>query len=295
MAATDEQLLCILHNPQQLNVASLVLSAAAITHRIHYVSNTHLEIHVATDLFEAATSELHAYELENTNWPPLNPTDNFTPLFRVMALVIAGVLLYIYSRTGDWKQGSFWFLNGAGNSEAILQKGELYRLVTALTLHADLVHLLGNCLLGTFVIHFFLNITGNGIGLFLIVLTGAIANFINVFAHGTGHNFVGFSTSIFSVIGMLCAMNFSGKTSTTILQFALPLMAGLALLAFLGSSGPRTDLGGHFFGLATGMVCGNFIRLKSFEKARGSMLFQISLGSLAAALVYFSWLIAFAT
>ena len=37
---------------------------------------------------------------------------------------------------------------------------------------------------------------------------------------------------------------------------ALPLAAGAGLLAFLGASGPRTDLGAHFFGLLAGAILG---------------------------------------
>ena len=46
----------------------------------------------------------------------------------------------------------------AGDSAAILNNFQLYRLVTALTLHADIVHLLGNCFLGGFLLHFFFHI-----------------------------------------------------------------------------------------------------------------------------------------
>ena len=55
------------------------------------------------------------------------------------------------------------------NLRAILDGGEWYRLATALTLHADIVHLLSNCLLGAVVIHYLLGLTGNGIGLYVTV------------------------------------------------------------------------------------------------------------------------------
>lgn len=294
MSENKETLLRTLTSPQQLNVASLVLSAAGITHRIHYIDQNNLEIYVATELTEKAKFELEEYQLENANWPPVETIDTYTPIFRAMSFIIVGLLVYIYSQTGDWTQDGFWFRQGAGNSKAILLGNEYFRLITALILHADLVHLMGNCLLGGFVIHFFLGITGNGIGLLMILLTGATANYINVLAHGPGHNFVGFSTSIFSVIGMLCAIRFSGKTHKTSLQFILPLMSGLALLAFLGSSGPRTDLGGHFFGLLTGLVFGNFVRLKLFEEVRKSFWLQACLGCITAVIVYCSWWFAFA-
>lgn len=289
----QEVLLRTINDPHNLNIYSLVLSAAGITHRIQHIDSAHLEIYVSSELKDIAAMELAAYERENTNWPPKNQIDTYMPSFRAMSPIIAGSLLFIYGQTGDWKQGSLWFVHGAGNSEAILNQSQYYRLVTALTLHADLVHVLSNCILGGFLVHFLLSITGNGIGIFMLLATGAAANYINVLAHGPGHNFVGFSTSIFSVIGMLCTINFRGKKKKTVLHFLMPVMAGLALLAFLGSSGERTDLGGHFFGLATGLLAGNIVRWRVFETIRNSFLWQFLLGCCSCIVVYICWQIAF--
>jgi membrane associated rhomboid family serine protease len=114
--------------------------------------------------------------------------------------------------SGDWQPEAPWFAKGAGNSTAILHHGEFFRLVTSLTLHADLVHLLGNCFLGIFLLHFFLQLTGNGLGLAAMLVTAVTANYLNVLVHGLGHMFVGFSTALFAIIGMLCTMSFAFKT-----------------------------------------------------------------------------------
>lgn len=279
-------------DPRLLDTYSLVLSAVKIDHRIRSAPN-HFEILVPSELRESAERELSAYERENKDWPPRVRQDSFAPTLKVMSIVVVGFLLLIYNRTGSWQDRSLWFLHGAGNSDAILSGNQYFRLVTSLTLHADLVHLLSNCILGGFVIHFFLGITGNGLGLLLLVSTGAIANYINVVAHGPGHHFVGFSTSIFCVIGMLCTINYQNIRSKPLLHFFMPIMAGLALLAFLGSSGPRTDLGAHFFGLITGLAAGNIVRLKAFNPIRRSFFYQFLFGCCSFVLVYLSWHLAF--
>lgn len=285
----SESLLLRTSDTAALNTYSLVLSAADITHRIHYISADHIEIYVATPLMERALYEIAAYDSENQNWPPARHPDTFAPTFRAMSAVVIGSLFFLYGLTGDWNLKSFWFQRGAGDSTAILNNYELYRLITPLTLHADIVHLMGNCFLGAFLLHFFFHLTGNGIGLFAVLVTATMANLINVAVHGPGHLFVGFSTAIFSVIGMLCTISFAMQTKRLTLHFFMPVMSGLALLAFLGSSGERTDLGAHLFGLLCGLIAGNFVRLPIFATLRASIVMQTILGALTFVIFYACW------
>ncbi len=289
---SSEVLILDFSDPQLINTYSLVLSASGITHRIQFVSQECIQIFVSPKQQERALYELSAYDNESLYWPPKVNEDKFAPTFRAMSPVIAGCLIFTYGLTGDWQQDSLWFVKGAGDSKAILENFELYRLVTPLTLHADIVHLLGNCLLGGFLLHFFLHLTGNGIGLAAMLITATIANFINVAVHGPGHLFVGFSTAIFSVIGMLCTINFARKTKRFGLHFFMPVMSGLALLAFLGSGGERTDLGAHLFGLLCGLIGGNFVRLPWFTTLRESFLAQTLLSILAFGVCIGCWFLA---
>lgn len=291
-AQTSESLIARVSDPNLLNIYSLVLSAANITHRIQYLSAHHIEIYVAARQQEKALYEIAAYERENQEWPPIYQTDAFLPTFRAMSAVVIGCLVCLYGLSGDWNLKSFWFQKGAGDSTAIINHLELYRLVTALTLHSDIVHLMGNCFLGGFLLHFFFHLTGNGIGLFAMLLTATMANLINVLIHGPGHLFVGFSTAIFSVIGMLCTISFALQTKRLSLHFFMPVMSGLALLAFLGSSGERTDLGAHLFGLLCGLVCGNFVRLPLFTLLRSSFFAQAFLGMVSVGLFSTCWILA---
>jgi membrane associated rhomboid family serine protease len=176
-----------------------------------------------------------------------------------------------------------------GDSTAILVSHQWYRLVTALTLHADVVHLMGNCFLGGFLLHFLLLTTGNGIGLFTVLLSSTAANCINVFMHGPDHRFVGFSTAVFVVIGMLCVIGFAGKSKQSPLSLLMPVMAGLALLALLGSSGERTDLGGHLFGLLCGLFAGNIVKYPHFKKWRNSISLQVILSLMSYFIIWFCW------
>lgn len=290
---SSERMIVQISDPKILNTYSLVLSASGITHRIQYISTDQIQIYVPVHRQERALYELAAYDSENKDWPPPFQQDTFAPTFRAMSSVVIGSLIFIFGLSGDWRPDSLWFVKGGGDAAAILNNFEMYRLVTALTLHADLVHLLGNCFLGGFLLHYFFHLTGNGIGLFALLVTAATANFINVVGHGPSHLFVGFSTAIFSVIGMLSTISFALRTRRYTLHFFMPLMSGLALLAFLGSSGERTDLGAHLFGLLCGLVFGNFVRLPLFTVLRSSFMAQTLLGTFSLLILYGCWLFAF--
>lgn len=291
-ANAGDRLIKRIADPQKLNTYSLVLSAAGITHRIQYRTADNIEIYVHHGAEERALYELAAFDQENRNWPASPSEDTFSPTFRAMSPLIIGCLVYMYGLTGDWHKDSYLFVKGAGDSTAILHNLQFYRLVTPLTLHADIVHLLSNCFLGGFLLHFFLLLTGNGLGLWAMLITATIANLINVMIHGPGHLFVGFSTAIFSVIGMLCTMSFIKKEKHLSLQFFMPVMSGLALLAFLGSSGERTDLGAHLFGLLCGLAFGSVFHFRWFTALRSSFLVQSVLGILAFVFVSGCWLLA---
>ena len=276
----------------QLNTCSLILSAAGVSHRINIISPNQIEIFVGIDVLQEAKDELDQYEAENRHWPPPQPHDTYSPIFLAMTPIVIAALIYIYGLSGDWSHDGRLFAAGAGDSAAILSSHELYRLITALTLHADAVHLMGNCFLGGFLLHFLLLTTGNGIGLFTVLISSAVANLVNVVLHGPGHLFVGFSTAVFVVIGMLCIIGFAGKTKQSFFSLLMPVMAGLALLALLGSSGERTDLGGHLFGLLCGLLAGNIVKLPHFKKLRDSIILQSTLSIATYLIVWLCWVAA---
>jgi rhomboid protease GluP len=291
---SHDRLLLSFIDRDQLNACSLVLSAHDISHSIRFEPHDTMAIYVDSALWPRATMEITAYLEENRDWPPKpRQSEVQPPIFRAMSLTLSGCLAFLYGLSGEWRPESPWFRAGAGDGAAILDGGEWYRLATALTLHADVVHLLSNCLLGAVVIHYLLGLTGNGIGLMLILFTSVSANAINVWVHGGSHHFVGFSTALFSTIGMLCTMGYGAKGPASLKHLFIPLMVGLALLALLGAGGERTDLGSHLFGLLCGLACGPLGRLPGFATFRRSLLLQTFL-ALAFFLIFtMCWLLAF--
>ncbi len=273
-----------------IDSCSLVLSAKNIGHRISRRQDGSTTILVPAAAKEAAAYQLDCYFRENRNWPPrdqpvaISPISSTPPTFWLIAL-----LALFYTVTGPWDYRSTWFSGGAGDATAVLSQGQYYRLVTALTLHADLSHLLGNCLIGGILLHFFLQINGTGVGLLALLISATLGNYVNVLVHGGNHLFVGFSTAVFSIIGMLSIYQLIEKRKSFGIRMFIPLMAGAALLAMLGSSGVRTDLGGHLFGLLSGMACGLLLELKPLRRMKQSSLVQTCCALIALAILLLSW------
>jgi rhomboid protease GluP len=282
-------------SPEDVRIFSLVLDAAHIPHTLSPRNPSSWDIVVPDHLAERAEFEIAAYKEENADWPLQFPAlEDFRPTFRILSLFIVGLLGLFFLQTGTWDRQSEWFTAGAGDSRAILGDGQYFRLITALTLHADGIHLLGNCILGGFLLHYFFHLMGNGIGLASLLITATLANALNVIAHGPGHHFVGFSTAVFSVIGMLSSLNFRRHAVLGRTHRLMPLMAGSAMLAMVGSSGEHTDLGAHFFGLVIGLAAGYLLGLESTRRLRTSFRLQTFLAVLTLGCCLLAWKIALA-
>jgi len=281
---------------QQADQWSLVLRAANIPSKIEFEKYSWV-VKVSSIHEKKALREIAAYMEENSDWPPYRPEKKF-PLpvltkYQPPTILMMGALIILFVITGPWAAGSDWFTQGAVSGKQILEHGQWYRLVTALTLHADIVHLVGNLLIGGVLVHFLCRLLGHGLGWFLILASGIIGNFANILMHGTTHNSVGFSTAIFGTIGILSGYQAVSRRSAALKEILLPLAAGAGLLAFLGAGGPRTDLGAHFFGLlAGGALGGLLVFLPSQRILINKTSLQTNLFIAALAIVGISWWIA---
>lgn len=240
-------------SPTHLENLALVLEAVDIGYWLDRQSG---QLLVAAEDAQAARSQLDHYVRENRDWPPAPPpTQPWSPNGQPTFLAIVALALF-FSHTGPWSTTHIWFAQGAIDSGAVLHRGEWWRLFTALTLHANLAHLLGNCLIGGPVIYLLGGTIGYGQSWLLLLLSGAIGNLCNILVRQQPHLSVGFSTSVFAAIGLLTGLQLARTVRRSFKALLLPLGAGAGLLTFLGSEGAQTDLGAHLFGLVSGMACG---------------------------------------
>ena len=180
------------------------------------------------------------------------------------------------------------FTKALGADASQILDGGLYRCVTALLLHADWVHLLGNLaaltLFGTVVAMLY----GWGMGWLLILICGAAGNLMTALWYQQNHLAIGASTAVFGGVGLCAVLNFHlrARNERRSWRTWMPLAGGLALLGFLGTS-PRSDLAAHLFGFLGGLFLGGVYL--HFRQSRGWPL-QLIASAIAIGTTAACWL-----
>ena len=237
-----------------------------------------------------AGAALREYERENAAADP--PVEVPLEYGRTGAGVAMGLLvLAAFVWTGPQDLTEAWSRAGAGSTTRILA-GETWRTITALCLHADVPHALGNgCFLALFATAVCWT-AGPGAGALLILVSGALGNGVNAWLHGPGHSSIGASTAVFGAVGLLAGIQAVRRLRRPLRRRAswLPLAAAAGLLAMLGTS-ERADLGAHLSGLAAGTVMG--LGWAALVLAPPPKTTQIFSGVAAAGIVVAAWWRAF--
>lgn len=271
----------------QADTYRLVLSSSGISYSSRKGKHG-LDILVNDTDYEKAINTIEQYLKENQDF---HPTDEplhheyhktFTGLY-VSAILLAFHVAITISNDSEV------FVRTYGSSAFHILRGELYRSVTSLMIHASPVHIAGNMLgiavFGTAVC----TITGWGVGWFMILATGILGNLMNAVLYQTGHISIGASTAVFGAIGILAAHQFFKKFRLPgqRMRAWLPLGAGLALLSILGS-GERADLTAHLFGFMAGLILGAFYGV--LVKQPAARTYQICFLLIAISVVVISWM-----
>ena len=269
---------------------ALVLIAEGLSPSMQRSSEGYV-LGVPAEEAERAVAILSSYEREN----PVEPHEGDEAAgyaHVVTALAVAGSLVVFFFVTGAGDSMVHWFQRGSADVERIL-RGELWRTVTALTLHADIGHVLANAIAGAVFLAAACRALGPGLGCALVLLAGAGGNFVNALFHGSFHVSVGASTSVFGAVGVLGGLGVvrrRRKGARGRLAW-MPIVAGLALLAMLGMGGVRVDLWAHLFGFLVGGVIGVLV---AFPVPRPPGLrVQWVLGGATLAVVLYCWTLAF--
>jgi len=262
--------------------AGLVLTALAIAHAIEAGAGE-WRVLVASADEERAREALDEVAREPARPPAYVPGRPATLAGVHLAVLLALVYLWFGSRAG---QGTS-FVRGEADARAILS-GEWWRTVTALTLHANGEHLLGNAVFGALFVGALGGAIGTGTALWVTLLAGGAGNLLNAWVRAPLHEGVGASTAIFGAIGALSGVAFVARRDTHRAARAwLTFGAGLALLAMLGSSA-ETDVGAHLAGFVVGVPLGiGAARLPRFGAGA-----QLALSLAALAVVAWAWRLA---
>lgn len=218
------------------------------------------ELYVEPELLSNVTSELQAYAKEQHEWQPSRhvvdddkPASFYVPYVLTLLLIGSFILQNAYA-PGYQDVGRM-------DSVALLRDGEWWRPVTALFLHGDIGHLLGNLIFGIWYGRLVNGGYGTWLGWLLILLSGVLGNAAVAHYHyPETHLSIGASTAVFGALGLLVAhgMVFQGRQGIAGLGQALvPLVAGGVLLGWTGGFGtPQVDGLAHAYGFLVGILVG---------------------------------------
>lgn len=248
-----------LRDEAQVHLWALVLAAREIPCRI-VPHDGGWQLVVPTASLATAHRELTLFAEENRHWPPPEPPAR--PLVEnILATLSVLVLLATFHNITRLDVSFFghpapdWVYLGSAKAH-LIKYGEWWRLVTSLTLHADVVHLISNLAIGGLFVIALCRELGSGLAWSLLLLAGSLGNLANAYTQLPTHSSVGASTTVFGAVGILAALNMIRRRFHRQRRWALPVAAALALLALLGTEGKNTDLGAHLYGFLFGAGLG---------------------------------------
>ncbi len=243
---------------------------------------------------DSAITELHLFVEENRNWPPPLPsphpfTENTLATLSVLLLLATFYNITRLDLSLPGGHSPDWFTLGNANPVAI-RDGQWWRLVTALTLHADLLHLISNLAIGSVFILCLCRDLGSGLAWTLILGSGILGNLVNNLVQSPDHRSIGASTALFGTVGILAAVSMIRSPGHfRKRRLLLPGAAALALLALLGTEGKQTDLGAHLFGFISGLVLGLGAEYLVKRNGRPSRRLNFLLALLGILVVIWAW------
>ena len=264
---SSPELSCVFRSPRKRDCDErlLVLTAVGVAGIVVLGEG---EFRLEVDQADAAYALQHLlqYEAENRARPPPPPPPYIYPhawvgcLFYVAVLLgVAAALSHGIARLDAFDVGEL--------DAARVQGGQWWRAWTALTLHLDGPHLAANLLAGVWFGYLAATQMGAGTAWFLAVTGAALANLLEGLYAPPQHHSVGASTAVFALLGAMSAFSWRERFASP-QRWARrwgPLIAGVILLGWTGSSGEGTDVIAHLGGFAVGALLGASVALPSLQ------------------------------
>lgn len=280
-------------DPRAVSDRALVLTSLDIPCELVRVE-AHSVLVVPAEFAERAKFEIWQYDQENrqnrreprASVPVHEYHNGLAGVFGyVLLLCIAGWL------AGRSVFGFDWLRLGRVDGE-LIRAGEWWRTLTALTLHADVGHLLGNIGFGALFGGLAGRLVGSGVAWACIVLAAGAGNALNTVLLASAHRSIGASTAVFAALGLLAGFVWRARLmAQERWPYRLgPIVGGIALLAYTGTGDAQTDIGAHLSGFLCGFVAGTVLTFLTGHL--NDTRLQAICGVAAPTLILLAWIVA---
>lgn len=223
------------------------------------------DLQVDPDVAPKVSEELREYEEEIEETVSTDRQEHESPAHSVGTVYLG---LWILSLVGVFhlqQKDPDLVERFASSNLDLLKQGEWWRPFTALFLHADVAHLLGNLTTGSVFYILLSRSMGALKASVLILLSGTLGNILtSMVTYPEPFVSLGASTAGFGALGLLVGLglveNLSKGSRQAWMRTFAPVLAGLVMLGWLGGAeaGSNTDVFGHVFGFAAGTFFGIF-------------------------------------
>jgi len=281
---------------ERARIWALVLNARAVPCSLEQPEPSLWEVRVPREHLLQALEEISRYEEKNRSWPPPLPpprplVENTLSTLSILILLATfhNIVRLDFILPGGVQPD--WLEAGSSQAARILD-GDWWRVVTSLTLHRDVAHLLGNLCIGGAFVFLLCRELGSGLAWSLILAAGASGNLLNALVQPANHNSVGASTAVFGTVGILASLSMIRYRQHLQKRWGLPIAAALSLLTLLGTEGKNTDLGAHFFGFVAGIAIGLLAEHLIARRGHPGSLLNALLALISGLTVTVAWLTA---
>ncbi len=205
----------------------------------------------------AIRDEFRLYASEQEAGPVVPDPPLFRSGIELAFLWIVALVLVFISQNDDGTIAERF----ANSSRALVDQGEWWRPFTALFLHGDFNHLLGNIALGGLFCILVAYSVGPLLGWGLILLSGTLGNVLTALIHyPEAFRSLGASTATFGALGILTGVGavavWRSRSARKLAGVFIPIAAGGTVLGWWGAGGVQTDVLAHVMGFGVGMVLG---------------------------------------
>jgi rhomboid protease GluP len=279
-------LVCLCQNPQQAHDLGLTLLAADLAYWVmpdpegFALMVERADIESIRHLLSAPPGTRERF-LQPEQAPT---TSRIGPVAAFWSLIVALSLLATTSAPEIISLGGLL-------SDGVLQGGEWWRPVTALTLHADLGHLVANLVAGVFVTLALAQRIGGANAILATLSAGILGNVLAVLIrYQSSIPSIGASTAVFGALGVLCALPGLLRHLGRSRMSWVPLATGIVVLGIYGSGGAQTDVLAHVTGFAAGWLIGRTITRFRRTSGNGPGINEATRSILTCMIPLLAWL-----